>query len=310
MFLLFLLVNRLETCATFRIFTAKSSKQTPFHMILIADSGSTKTDWRILDQNVIVGQIQTVGFNPYYQDTDSIVNELITNLLPICKGEINQVFYYGTGVTNDEKAGVIKEAILKVFPSCSQIEVYSDVVGAARAACGRNAGIACILGTGSNSIYFDGEKTGFQIPPLGFWLGDEGSGGHLGKTLILSYLHNEMPLEIKVKFEEKYGVLDRLTVLENAYHKPFPNRYFAVFSKFVYDNLTNIFCHNLVESCFLEFFEKYILKYPMCHEVSINFVGSVAFYYKELLMKVADNQGIRIGRVLETPIAGLVDYHT
>ena len=278
-------------------------------MILIADSGSTKTDWRILDQNIVVGQTQTVGFNPYYQDADSIANELIINLLPICKDEINQVFYYGTGVTNDEKAGVIKEAILKVFPTCSQIEAYSDVVGAARAACGRSAGIACILGTGSNSIYFDGEKTGFQVPPLGFWLGDEGSGGHLGKSLILSYLHKEMPFEIRTKFEEKYGVMDRLTVLENAYHKPFPNRYFASFSKFLFDNRNDVFCHDLVEKCFLEFFEKYILKYPMCHDISVNFVGSVAFYYKDLLTKVADNQVVSIGRILETPIGGLVDYH-
>ncbi len=278
-------------------------------MILIADSGSTKTDWRILVQNVVVGQTQTVGFNPYYQDANSIANELIISLLPICKGEVKQVFYYGTGVTNDEKADVIKDAILKVFPTCSQIEAYSDVVGAARAACGRNAGIACILGTGSNSIYFDGEKTGFQVPPLGFWLGDEGSGGHLGKSLILSYLHKEMPVEIRTKFEEKYGVMDRLTVLENAYHKPFPNRYFASFSKFLFDNLENDFCHNLVEKCFHEFFEKYILKYPMCHDVSVNFVGSVAFYYKDLLTQVSDSQGISIGEILETPIDGLAKYH-
>jgi glucosamine kinase len=278
-------------------------------MILIADSGSTKTDWRILDQNKVVGQTQTVGFNPYYQDADSIANELIINLLPICKGKITQVFYYGTGVTNDEKASIIKNAILKVFPTCTQIEAQSDVVGAARAVCGRTAGIACILGTGSNSIYFDGEKTGFQVPPLGFWLGDEGSGGHLGKTLILSYLHKEMAAEIRTKFEGEYGILDRLTVLENAYHKPFPNRYFASFSRFLFDNIDNVFCRNLAENCFLQFLEKYILKYPMCYEVSINFVGSIAFYYKDLLTKVADNQGIKINKVLKTPIDGLAEFH-
>ena len=279
-------------------------------MILIADSGSTKTDWRILEQNVVTAQTQTVGFNPYYQDADSIANELIANLLPICKHDVRQVFYYGTGVTNDEKAGVIKEAILKVFPTCSHIEAQSDVVGAARATCGREAGIACILGTGSNSIYFDGKKTDFQVPPLGFWLGDEGSGGHLGKRLILSYLHKEMPLEIRKKFEEKYGAMDRLTVLENAYHKPFPNRYFASFSRFLFDNLDNDFCPNLVKQCFDEFFQKYILKYPMCHQVRVNFVGSVAFYYKDLLTQVADNQGISIGKILEKPIDGLVEFHT
>ncbi len=278
-------------------------------MILIADSGSTKTDWRILDQNEVIVQTQTVGFNPYYQDADSIANELKANLLPLSTKEVKQVFYYGTGVTNEEKAGVIKEAILQVFPTCGHIEAQSDVVGAARAACGRSAGIACILGTGSNSIYFDGEKTDFQIPPLGFWLGDEGSGGHLGKTLLLSYLHKEMPLEIRAKFEQKFGIMDRLTVLENAYHKPFPNRYFASFSKFLFDNLEDDFCRNLVENCFEQFFQKYILKYPMCHETTVNFVGSVAFYYKDLLIKVVDNQGIKVGKILKSPIDGLVEFH-
>ncbi|MDZ7934716.1 MAG: N-acetylglucosamine kinase [Emticicia sp.] len=307
-------------------------------MILIADSGSTKTDWRVLEQNQVIAQTQTVGFNPYYQDADSIANELKTSLLPLLIdltptplhfGEgltevkishrsekyspssdfVSQVFYYGTGVTNEEKAGVIKEAILQVFPTCEQIEAQSDVVGAARAACGRSAGIACILGTGSNSIYFDGEKTGFQVPPLGFWLGDEGSGGHLGKTLLLSYLHKEMSSEIREKFEQKFGVMDRLTVLENAYHKSFPNRYFASFSRFLFDNLEDDFCGNLVENCFLQFFQKYILKYPMCHETDVNFVGSVAFYYKDLLIKVADNQGIKVGKILKSPIDGLVEFH-
>lgn len=279
-------------------------------MILIADSGSTKTDWRILDQNEVLAQTQTVGFNPYYQDADSIANELKANLLPLCTKEVTQVFYYGTGVTNEEKAGVIKEAILKVFSTCQQIEAQSDVVGAARAACGKTVGIACILGTGSNSIYFDGEKTGFQIPPLGFWLGDEGSGGHLGKSLLLSYLHKEMPLEIRVKFEEQYGTMDRLTVLENAYHKPFPNRYFASFSRFLFDNLEDDFCSNLVENCFLQFFQKYILKYPMCHETTVNFVGSVAFYYKKLLIKVAQERKLTVGKILKTPIDGLIEYYT
>ncbi len=278
-------------------------------MILIADSGSTKTDWRMLDQNDVIAQTQTVGFNPYYQDADSIANELKVSLLPLCTKEVTQVFYYGTGVTNEEKAGVIKDALLKVFPTCQQIEAQSDVMGAARAACGKTAGIACILGTGSNSIYFDGEKTGFQVPPLGFWLGDEGSGGHLGKSLLLSYLHKEIPLEIRAKFETQYGAMDRLTVLENAYHKPFPNRYFASFSRFLFDNIEDDFCRDLVENCFLQFFQKYILKYPMCHETNVNFVGSVAFYYKDLLTKITDSQRIKIGKILKSPIDGLVKFH-
>lgn len=276
---------------------------------LIADSGSTKTDWRIINENDVI-EVKTVGFNPYYQDADSIANELKTSLLPYTNCEIHEVYYYGTGVTNDEKAQVIKDALLQVFPHLKQIEAHSDVVGAARALCGHQAGIASILGTGSNSCYFDGEKIAFQVPPLGFWLGDEGSGGHLGKSLVLTYLHKEMPAEIRTKFEEKFGVLDRLTILENAYHKPFPNRYFASFSRFIYDNLHDEFCKNLAQNCFIEFFEKYIEKYPMKTESQVNFVGSVAFYYKDLILEIAETKEIRVGKVLETPIQGLVEFHS
>lgn len=276
---------------------------------LIADGGSTKTDWRIIHENEVI-EVKTVGFNPYYQDADSIAKELKTNLLPHFSCEIHEVYYYGTGVTNDEKAQVIKDALLKVFPDLKHIEAHSDVVGAARALCGHQAGIASILGTGSNSCYFDGEKIAFQVPPLGFWLGDEGSGGHLGKSLVLAYLHKEMPTEIRVKFEEKFGMLDRLTILENAYHKPFPNRYFASFSRFIYNNLHDEFCKNLARNCFSEFFEKYIEKYPMKLETQVNFVGSVAFYYKDLISEIAETKEIRVGKVLETPIQGLVEFHS
>ena len=279
-------------------------------MILIADSGSTKTDWRIVDGVAIVGQTQTVGFSPYYQDANSIAAELQTNLIPHCKGKIREVFYYGTGITNDEKAGVLRTAIKKVFSSLEYIDVQSDVLGAARAACGHREGIGCILGTGSNSCYFDGEKITFQVPPLGFWLGDEGSGGHLGKLLVLSYLHKEMPANIRQLFEEKYGVMDRLMVLDNAYYKPFPNRYFATYAKFIFDNIQDPFCHDLAVESFRLFFEKYILKYPMCFDVKLNFVGSIGFYYERILREVAESKKLRIGNILVTPIDGLVKYHT
>lgn len=276
---------------------------------LIADSGSTKTDWRIINENEVI-EVKTVGFNPYYQEAESIANELKTSLLPCFSCKIDEVYYYGTGVTNDEKAQVIKDALLYIFPDLKHIEAHSDVIGAARALCGHEAGIASILGTGSNSCYFDGEKITFQVPPLGFWLGDEGSGGHLGKSLVLAYLHKEMPAEIRTKFEEKFGVLDRLTILENAYHKPFPNRYFASFSRFIHDNLNDKFCENLARKCFIEFFEKYIEKYPMKSETQVNFVGSVAYYYEGLIREVAEIKEIKVGKILETPIQGLAEFHS
>lgn len=279
-------------------------------MILIADSGSTKTDWRIIAGNQVVVATQTLGFNPYYQDSDSIAAELQANLLPHCKGKITQVFYYGTGITNTEKAEVLRSAMLKVFGEIERVDVQSDVLGAARAACGHQAGIGCILGTGSNSCYFDGDKIAFQVPPLGFWLGDEGSGGHLGKLLLLAYLHKEMPANIRQLFEQKYGVMDRLMVLDNAYHKPFPNRYFASFVRFIADNIHDSFCYGLAKESFSLFFEKYILKYPMCFDVKLHFVGSIGFYYKQILQEVAKNKNLSIGNILAAPIDGLVKYHT
>ncbi len=287
----------------------ESSNRKSKTMFLIADSGSTKTDWRIIENNQVIGQTQTVGFNPYFQDADSIANELKISLLPHCEGVAEKVFYYGTGITNDEKAGVLRTAIQTIFPDC-EVEAYSDVVGAARALCGHEAGIACILGTGSNTCYFDGKEITFKIEALGFWLGDEGSGGHLGKTLILSYLHKEMPLEIREKFEKRYGILDRLTVLDHAYQKPFPNRYFASFSKFLFDNRRHPFCYRLVYDCFTQFFDKYICKYPDYQVVKVHCVGSVGFYYSDILRQVANDKGVAIKNILETPIAGLTLYHT
>ncbi len=278
-------------------------------MILIAESGSTKTDWRIIREDGTIAQAKTVGFNPYYQTSDDIAEELRKNLLPQITGIVTEVFYYGTGITNDEKASVITSAIRSVFTDIQTIEAHSDMLAAARALCGREAGIACILGTGSNSCFYDGAKIAFQVPPLGFWLGDEGSGGNLGKNLILSYLHKEMPEDLRTKFEKRFGVKDRLEIIENAYQKPFPNRYFASFSKFLFDNRQHPFAYHLVSSAFGMFFEKYILKYPDFQSYKIHFTGSVAFYYSDILRRAASEKGCAVGVIMESPIAGLTLFH-
>jgi glucosamine kinase len=279
-------------------------------MIIIAESGSTKTDWRLITSEGQVSQYKTIGFNPYYQTAESIADELRKNLLPnLSETSITEVFYYGTGITNDEKASVIKQAICSVFPDVQTIEAYSDMLAAARALCGREAGIACILGTGSNSCFYDGENIAFQVPPLGFWLGDEGSGGNLGKQLILSYLHKELPEELRQKFNKRFGEKDRLEIIENAYQKPFPNRYFATFSKFIFDNRQHPFMYQLVSNAFGLFFEKYILKYPDYQQYKIHFTGSVAFYYSDILRRVATEKGCKAGIIMESPIAGLTLFH-
>ncbi|MES2518454.1 MAG: N-acetylglucosamine kinase [Bacteroidota bacterium] len=278
-------------------------------MKLIAESGSTKTDWRLIAKDGQISQCKTIGLNPYYQDQHSISEELLKNLLPYVKEEVSEVYYYGTGVTNDEKAEVLRQAIRQVFPAAQHIEAHTDMLAAARALCGHEAGIACILGTGSNSCFYDGDKISFQIPPLGFWLGDEGSGGHLGKQLILSYLHKEMPEDLRAKFEKRFGVIDRLTIIENGYQKPFPNRYFASFSKFLFDSRQNPFAYQLVSDSFGLFFEKYLLKYPDVQQYKVHFTGSVAFYYSDILRRVANDKGCTLGVIMESPIAGLTLFH-
>jgi len=279
-------------------------------MKLIAESGSTKTDWRVISPDGQISQYKTVGFNPYYQTAENIADELRKSLLPnLLDISITEVFYYGTGITNAEKAAVIQTAIGSVFPNVQTIEAHSDMLAAARALCGREAGIACILGTGSNSCMYDGENISFQVPPLGFWLGDEGSGGYLGKQLILSYLHQELPEDLRLKFEKRFGKKDRLEIIENAYQKPFPNRYFASFSKFIFDNRQHPFLYQLVSVAFGLFFEKYILKYPDFKMYKIHFTGSVAFYYSDILRRVATEKGCTAGVIMETPIAGLTLFH-
>lgn len=278
-------------------------------MILIADSGSTKTDWRMIASTGEISQARTVGFNPYFQDTDSIATELAKSLKPAVNEAITEVYYYGTGCGTESSCAIVRQAIQQVFSEATTVSVASDLLGAARALCGHEVGIACILGTGSNSCYYDGEQIGYQIPNLGFWLGDEGSGGHLGKTLVTNYLLKDLAPDLEAKFEKRFPNTTRDLVLENAYKKPFPNRYFASFSKFLFDNRSHPQAYRLVYDSFDLFFQKYICKYPDYKKLKIHFTGSVAFYYSDILRQVANDKGVTVKNIMETPIAGLTLYH-
>ncbi|RAJ97768.1 N-acetylglucosamine kinase-like BadF-type ATPase [Larkinella arboricola] len=278
-------------------------------MILIADSGSTKTDWRTIDPRGQVSQARTIGFNPYYQDSAAIATELQTNLLPAVQETVTDVFYYGTGCNSEESCGVVEKAIRTVFPAVKTVEVSSDLLGAARALCGHETGIACILGTGSNACLYDGRDIAQLSGTLGFWLGDEGSGGYLGKTLVTRFLHGQLPQELADKFQKRYPKVDRLTVLDHAYKQPFPNRYFAGFSKFLFDNRSHPVAYQIVYDAFSLFFDTYIRKFSDSEQTPIHFVGSVAFYYSDILRQVANDKGLTVRRILETPIAGLTLYH-
>jgi glucosamine kinase len=279
-------------------------------MKLIADSGSTKTAWRTINDQGQIAQANTIGFNPFFQDTDFIANELTTSLLPQLNGQVSSIYYYGTGCSTPENQAIIRLALERVFADVQHIQINTDMLGAARALCGHQPGLACILGTGSNTCFYDGQSIDHQVANLGFWLGDEGSGGYLGKTLVTAYLLNELPSDLATKFQKRHPLLTRDIVLENAYKKPSPNRYFAGFSKFLFDNRSHPFAYQLVYQAFSLFFERYISKYPNYSQLKVHFTGSVAFYYADILRQVANDKNITIGIVMENPIAGLSLYHS
>lgn len=277
-------------------------------MILLADSGSTKTDWRILHNNGSITQAKTAGFNPYFQDTETIFKELQQVLLPQLSGtQTREIHFYGAGCSTDINRTVVKTALNLAFPEV-QVEINHDLLAAARALCGYEPGIACILGTGVNSCLYDGKEIIAGRPSLGFWLGDEGSGGYMGKTLIQQYFHEDMPADIRQKFEKRYNPILG-NILENAYKKPFPNAFFASFSKFLFDNLSNPYCYQLVYSGFVSFFDRYVCKYENYQSYKVHFVGSVAFFYSNVLRQVAIDKGITLQHILESPISGLTLYH-
>jgi N-acetylglucosamine kinase-like BadF-type ATPase len=278
-------------------------------MILIVESGSTKTEWRfIAGPNQAYESFFSAGINPYYQSADEITSDQKPTLDKLAQKNIQHVFYYGTGVTDDSKREVVQQA-LQPFMGKATIHVANDLVAAGISLCGDEPGIACILGTGANSGYFEGGKLTEQIPPLGFWLGDEGSGANLGKRLILAYLHHELPSDLRDAFTKRFGTLTRLDIFKHAYQKEFPNRWFATFSKFLFDHRKHPFCYAMIEKAFQDFCQLYLIKYEASKDVPVHFTGSVAFYYSDILKRVVSSFGLRVGVISEAPMAGLTLFH-
>ena len=278
-------------------------------MILIADSGSTKTSWRYITADNNVFQADTVGFNPYHQQTDDIARTLRDALVPqLTQPDVREVYFYGAGCSSQENVDKVASAFRQTFPSLEQVSVAHDALGAARSLCGDEPGIACILGTGSNSTLYDGKDIVKTIGGLGLWLGDEGSGGYMGRKLVMDFLNEEMPPHLYEKFLKRYKI-DRVQVLDNVYTKPFPSRYLASFSKFLFDNLSEAYCYKIVYDSFSDFFDKSVCKYKDFRNYRVHFVGSVAFYYSNILRQVANDKGVVVRNILENPIAGLTLYY-
>jgi glucosamine kinase len=279
-------------------------------MILIADSGSTKADWRLIDEHQQIHQYATQGINPYFQNEETISMIIQNELLPQLKSGVQsvkpEIYFYGAGCGTVLKKKVVEAALVLHFPT-SVIEVNTDLLGAARALCEDKPGIAAILGTGSNTCYYDGVNIIENHASLGYILGDEGSGAHIGKLFIQAYLNKELPETIASRFEDRFQ-LNKDIILDNIYRQPMPNRFLASFSKFIYQNLKEQFLIDLVATSFNELFDKHILKYEHAH-LKLGCVGSVAFYYSNILRAVALNKGVSLDKIIETPIAGLTLYH-
>ena len=277
-------------------------------MILIADSGSTKTHWCLTDNKVVLKDIFTKGINPFYQTEEEITRELELNLIPELKDAlVDKIFFYGAGCLFPEKKALVCNALGWHFKNVS-IEVQSDLLGAARALFQNSKGLACILGTGSNSCLYDGKDIVENVSPLGFILGDEGSGAVMGKILVGDCLKNQLPVELKEKFLKQFELTPAL-ILENVYKKPFPSRYLAKFAPFLLDNIEEPSIFNLVYDSFDSFLVRNVMQYSL-EDVKVGFIGSVAFYFRETLEIVASERNIVVSEIVKSPMDGLVRFHS
>ncbi len=277
--------------------------------MLLADSGSTKTDWAVVENGRETGRFLTKGINPVYQSEEEIAEAIAVELLPQLNGQDNfsALHFYGSGCLPHTTATVSRTLTAKLHVQ-GTVEVTTDMLGAARSLCGRERGIACILGTGSNSCLYDGESIVENVSPLGFILGDEGSGASLGKQLVGDLLKNQLADGLKEAFLEQFH-LTPADIIELVYRRPFPNRFLASLSPFLARHLDDAGIRRLIRGSFLAFIRRNVMQYTGYKECPVHFTGSIAYHYRELLMEAAAETGLRIGRITQSPMEGLIRYH-
>lgn len=273
--------------------------------VLIADSGSTKTDWCLTENGTPLLRLRTKGLNPVLQTEEELAGELQDLGHRLGDVRPTAIHFYGAGCI-PSRIAVVEEALAQALPG-ARIEVGSDMLGAARSLCGHRAGIACILGTGSNSCLYDGQKIVANVSPLGFILGDEGSGAVLGRLLVGSLLKNQLSPGLKEEFLAKYA-LTPADIIERVYRCPFPNRFLAGFSPFLAEHLDDEGIHRLVLNSFRDFLRRNVKQYDW-QTYEAHFCGSIAFHYQKILAEAAALEGIRIGQIMQSPLEGLVRYH-
>lgn len=278
-------------------------------MILIADSGSTKTDWCLISDSGSGLYFKSEGYNPYF----SVKSDMIESIRNSVSGhvdpmEISKLHFYGAGCEAD-KIGVMTEVLSSVFSNCKQLYAEVDLLAAARGLLGRQPGFAAILGTGTNTCVYDGVNITKNIDSLGFILGDEGSGGAIGKRILSDYLRNKMPPSVCVQFE-RFHNLSAEEIIHRVYMEPLPNRFCAQFAKFLnHPEVDTDYSYRIVKSSFRQFFENLVSCYPGYTEYSFNCVGSIAYCFKNILLEVLDEFNMLPGLIVPSLIEELVDYH-
>jgi glucosamine kinase len=277
-------------------------------MILVADSGSTKTDWLLKQPGKDATAFRTPGLNPYFLSEKEIVKILQDQApeLVAFGAEVKEVYFFGAGCSSPDRHEIVSNA-LSVFFSKAYISVDSDLLGSAYATCGHEKGLCCVLGTGSNISFFDGEEIHSGKHGLGFILGDEGSGTWFGKALITDYLYGLMPEEIHNLFKNTYE-LTKEEVIQNVYQKPSPNSYLASFARFFNIIRKTEYGKALVNRGLQDFIDTNIKSYPEYHSFKSHFVGSIAFVFEEELKALAKTQDIHIGKIIKQPINDLLAF--
>ena len=280
--------------------------QTKAMNILIADSGATKTDWCLVRDGEILQRFSGNGISPVYQSEEEIAMEISERVRThLNEHEIHSIHFYGSGCVPG-KTTLVENALYQSFP-IGEIHVYSDLIAAAHSLCSHEAGIACILGTGSNSCQWNGSEITAQISPLGFILGDEGSGAALGRQLVGDALKNQLTPGLKEKLLEEQQLTPSL-IIEKVYRQPFPSRFLASLAPFLLNNIGDESIRRIVNRSFTDFFERNVMQYDYMHH-KVHFVGSVAWHFASIVREVAATNGIAIGKIEQSPMPGLIEYY-
>lgn len=273
---------------------------------IIIDAGSTKMEWAVLEGGKVKNRFTTPGFNPNYADIQELKN-ILTETEVSCD-DIQEVHYYGSGCLRPENAALVRETLLCFFHA-KAINVTNDLMGAAHAVLGHQPGIACILGTGANSCRYDGVTITDRAVSLGYLVGDEGSGCYIGRKLVRAYFYDFMPDELKLEFGNVYQ-LEINDFINHVYHQPEVSKYLAGFTQFAGQHIDHPFIKNLVKECFSDFINVFVLRYRQSHEVSVGFVGSVAYHFQGLLQECLNAEGLAMGKVMRSPMDGLIQMYS